>query len=143
MHVVPAKAGIHLWCGMVVMPSIDPRLRGDDSSGLWTQAGREFPDLRVMISQSLLSIFTNSSGMINTMVCGSSGIFISHYHPAQLANLLIPLDDAFLTMDVTYLRYPDDILIMCKTNRQLNRCKQRMMKVLSERQLSLSTKKRA
>ena len=54
---------------------------------------------------------------------------------------LKPLDDAFLTMDVTYLRYQDDILIMCKTNRQLNRCKQRMMKVLSERQLSLSSKK--
>ena len=54
---------------------------------------------------------------------------------------LKPLDDAFLTMDVTYLRYQDDILIMCKTNLQLNRCKQRMMKVLSERQLSLSSKK--
>ena len=54
---------------------------------------------------------------------------------------LKPLDDAFLTMDVTYLRYQDDILILCKTNRQLNRCKQRMMQVLRERRLSLSSKK--
>lgn len=54
---------------------------------------------------------------------------------------LKPLDDSFLTMDVTYLRYQDDTLILCKTNRQLNRCKQRMMQVLRERRLSLSSKK--
>jgi RNA-directed DNA polymerase len=52
-----------------------------------------------------------------------------------------PLDDAFDTMDVTYLRYQDDILILCQTKRQLHRCKQRMMKVLHERRLSLSRKK--
>ena len=34
---------------------------------------------------------------------------------------LKPLDDAFNNMDVTYLRYQDDILILCKTKRQLNR----------------------
>lgn len=33
---------------------------------------------------------------------------------------LKPLDDAFNNMDVTYLRYQDDILILCKTKRQLN-----------------------
>ena len=33
------------------------------------------------------------------------------------------------------------LLILCKTNRQLERCKQRMMKVLRERRLSLSSKK--
>ena len=54
---------------------------------------------------------------------------------------LKPLDDAFLTMDVTYIRYQDDILILCSTNRQLTRCKQRMMQVLRERRLSLSSKK--
>ena len=54
---------------------------------------------------------------------------------------LKPLDDAFETMDVTYLRYQDDILILCKTKRQLNRCKQRMMAVLKERRLRLSYKK--
>ena len=47
----------------------------------------------------------------------------------------------FDAMDVTYLRYQDDILILCKTQRQLNRCKQRMMAVLKERHLSLSRKK--
>jgi RNA-directed DNA polymerase len=54
---------------------------------------------------------------------------------------LKPLDDAFANMDVTYLRYQDDIIIFCKTKRQLNRSKRRMMAVLHERQLSLSRKK--
>lgn len=54
---------------------------------------------------------------------------------------LKPLDDAFNTMDVTYVRYQDDILILCKTKRQLNRCKRRMMEVLHERRLGLSRKK--
>lgn len=54
---------------------------------------------------------------------------------------LKPLDDAFDNMDVTYLRYQDDILILCKTKRQLSRCRRRMMEVLQERRLSLSRKK--
>ena len=51
------------------------------------------------------------------------------------------LDDAFNDMNVTYIRYNDDLLILCKSLRQLNRCKQRMMKILTERQLKLSRKK--
>lgn len=54
---------------------------------------------------------------------------------------LKPLDDAFNTMDVTYLRYQDDIIILCKTKRQLERCKRRLMEVLHERRLRLSRKK--
>ena len=54
---------------------------------------------------------------------------------------LKPLDDAFDQADVTYLRFQDDILILCKTKRQLNRCKRRMMNVLCERHLSLSRRK--
>lgn len=54
---------------------------------------------------------------------------------------LKPLDDAFSHMDVTYLRYQDDILILCKTKRQMNRCRRRMMDVLHERHLTLSRKK--
>jgi len=54
---------------------------------------------------------------------------------------LKPLDDAYNTMNVTYLRYQDDILILCHSIRQLNRCKQVMMSVLKERRLSLSPKK--
>ena len=54
---------------------------------------------------------------------------------------LKPLDDSFETMDVSYFRYQDDILIFCKSKRQLNRCKQRMMAVLKERGLGLSRKK--
>ena len=44
-------------------------------------------------------------------------------------------------MDVTYLRYQDDILIFAQTKRQLERCKQKLMNVLRERRLSLSSKK--
>lgn len=54
---------------------------------------------------------------------------------------LKPLDDAFDTMDVSYFRYQDDILIFCKSKRQLNRCKQRMLAVLNERRLRFSRKK--
>ena len=54
---------------------------------------------------------------------------------------LKPLDEAFDNMNVTYIRYQDDILVLCKTKRQLNRCKRRMMEVLHERRLTLSRKK--
>ena len=36
---------------------------------------------------------------------------------------LKPLDDAFDAMDVTYLRYQDDVLILCQSKRQLNALK--------------------
>ncbi len=51
------------------------------------------------------------------------------------------LDDAFNNMDIHYLRYQDDIIVLCKTKRQLLRCRRRMMEVLHERSLSLSRKK--
>jgi len=54
---------------------------------------------------------------------------------------LKPLDDAFEKMSVTYIRYQDDILVLCKTKRPLNRCRRRMMEILRERHLSLSRKK--
>jgi RNA-directed DNA polymerase len=54
---------------------------------------------------------------------------------------LKPLDDAFLNSDVKYSRYQDDIIILCKTKRQLNRCRRKMMDILAERHLKLSRKK--
>lgn len=54
---------------------------------------------------------------------------------------LKPLDDAFDRMNISYLRFQDDILILCKTKRQLARARRRMMDVLQERHLSLSRKK--
>lgn len=54
---------------------------------------------------------------------------------------LKPLDDAFDGKDVCYVRYQDDIVILCKTKRQMNRCRRRMMEVLQERHLKLSRKK--
>lgn len=54
---------------------------------------------------------------------------------------LKPLDDAFNNMDVTYLRYQDDVLILCNTKRQLNRCKRKMMEVLNKRHLRVSKRK--
>ncbi|MEI6514095.1 MAG: reverse transcriptase domain-containing protein, partial [bacterium] len=40
-----------------------------------------------------------------------------------------------------YLRYQDDVIILCKTKRQLERCKRRLMNILQERRLQLSRKK--
>lgn len=54
---------------------------------------------------------------------------------------LKPLDDVMQKMDLTYRRYQDDILILCKTKRQMNRCKRKMMEVLQERHLRLSRRK--
>jgi retron-type reverse transcriptase len=54
---------------------------------------------------------------------------------------LKPLDDAFLNSDVTYIRFQDDVIILCKTKRQLNRCRRKMMDILDERHLKLSRKK--
>src|SRR3990167_766380 len=54
---------------------------------------------------------------------------------------LKPLDDAFNNTDVTYIRFQDDCFVLCKSKRQLNRCRRRMMEVLQERQLQLSRKK--
>lgn len=67
-------------------------------------------------------------------LCGPLSQFFSGIY-------LKPLDDAFDNMEVTYCRFQDDILILCKTKRQLNRCRRRMMEVLHERQLKLSRKK--
>ncbi|HFK8637228.1 TPA: reverse transcriptase domain-containing protein [Legionella pneumophila] len=44
-------------------------------------------------------------------------------------------------MQVTYLRFQDDVIVLCETERQLKRCKERLMKVLKERKLRLSRKK--
>lgn len=54
---------------------------------------------------------------------------------------LKPLDEAFDGMDVFYARYQDDVLILCKTKSQLNRCRRKLMNVLQERCLRLSRKK--
>lgn len=54
---------------------------------------------------------------------------------------LKPLDDAYDKMDVSYFRFQDDVLILCKTKRSLNRCRRVMMEVLQERRLTLSRKK--
>jgi len=54
---------------------------------------------------------------------------------------LKPLDDAFDSASVTYVRFQDDLIIFCKTKRQLNRCRRKLSHVLQERHLTLSRKK--
>ena len=54
---------------------------------------------------------------------------------------LKPLDDAFLNSDTHYIRFQDDLLILCKTKRQLNRARRKLMEILHERKLKLSRKK--
>lgn len=51
------------------------------------------------------------------------------------------LDNAFEQMNVNYFRYQDDILILYKTKRQMNRCKRRMMNILQMKKLCLSRRK--
>lgn len=54
---------------------------------------------------------------------------------------LKPLDDALSQMNITYIRYQDDLIALCKSKRQLNRCRRKMMEILNERKLKLSRKK--
>ena len=54
---------------------------------------------------------------------------------------LKPLDDALSQMDIVYIRYQDDLIALCKSKRQLNRCRRKMMEILHERHLKLSRKK--
>jgi retron-type reverse transcriptase len=54
---------------------------------------------------------------------------------------LRPVDSAFNDMDVVYARYQDDIIILCKTRSQFNRCRRKLTNVLKERRLELSRKK--
>lgn len=51
------------------------------------------------------------------------------------------LDDALSNMNVFYFRFQDDILILCKTKRQMHRARRHMMGVLHEKHLRLSRKK--
>ena len=69
------------------------------------------------------------------------GRFRRPTHQFFSAIYLKPLDDAFNNMDVTYIRYQDDLIILCKTKRQMNRCRRKMMEILAERRLKLSRKK--
>jgi RNA-directed DNA polymerase len=54
---------------------------------------------------------------------------------------LKPLDDALSKLNITYIRFQDDVLLLCKTKRQMHRAKRRMMEILHERHLTLSRKK--
>ena len=74
------------------------------------------------------------NAMTGIALCGPLSQFFS-------AIYLKPLDDAFDHMDVTYIRYQDDLVVLCKTKRQLNRCRRKMMNILHERHLTLSRKK--
>jgi len=52
------------------------------------------------------------------------------------------LDDAFnFCNSVDYLHYNDDILILCQTKRQFNRCRRKLMEILKEKHLTISRKK--
>lgn len=70
------------------------------------------------------------------------GRFRRPTHQFFSAIYLKPLDDAFdKCSGVTYIRYQDDLILLCKTKRVMNRCRRKMMNILHERQLKLSRKK--
>ncbi len=96
------------------------------------------PNVQAMLEQIITNTVETSKGYMN------DGYGITLRGPlSQLfsAIYLKPLDDKISKMNVTYIRFQDDILILCKTKRQLNRCKRYMQNILNERQLKLSRKK--
>ena len=54
---------------------------------------------------------------------------------------LMPLDDIFSSMDVCYIRYQDDIVILFKSKSQFRRGKQKLYKILNMLGLTLSRRK--
>jgi retron-type reverse transcriptase len=96
------------------------------------------PNVQAMLEQIIINPIETPRGYKNP----SHGISLRGPLSQFFSGIYLkPLDDAFNSMDVTYIRYQDDILILCQSMRQLNRCKQRMMDVLNERRLTLSQKK--
>lgn len=96
------------------------------------------PKVQVMLEEIIRNPIETSRGFKNP----STGIALrgplSQFFSAIY---LRKLDAAFDGMQVSYLRYQDDYIILCKTKRQLLRCRRRMMEVLGERGLSISRKK--
>jgi RNA-directed DNA polymerase len=96
------------------------------------------PKLIAMLKDIITNPIATARGFINPIngvaLRGPLSQFFS-------AIFLKPLDQTFAQMDVTYLRYQDDILILCKSDRQLKRCKSRMNQILQERGLQLSRRK--
>ena len=96
------------------------------------------PKVQCMLTNIIKNPIDTPRGTINPdygiALCGPlSQLFSALY--------LKPLDDALSQEEVFYLRYQDDVIILCKSERQLNRCKQKVMRILGERKLSLSRKK--
>lgn len=102
--------------------------------------GRLFDDPKVlhMLSNIIKNPIETYRGVINPDV----GIALRG-PLSQLfsAIYLKPLDDRMMRMDVHYARYQDDIVILCKSQRQMNRCRRVLMNILHERRLKLSRKK--
>ncbi|MFT4059500.1 MAG: reverse transcriptase domain-containing protein [Legionella sp.] len=99
-----------------------------------------YDDLKVqtMLKESIINPIETPRGYKNT----DHGIALRGPLSQFFSGIFLkPLDQAFDGMNVTYLRYQDDILILCQTPGQLERCKQRMNAVLKERRLQLSRKK--
>lgn len=96
------------------------------------------PKLQAMLENIITNLIDTPRGYKNT----GTGIALRGPLSQFFSGIYLkPLDDAFDQMDVTYLRYQDDVIILCKTERQLNRCRRRMMEILHERRLRLSRKK--
>lgn len=94
------------------------------------------------VRRMLCNIITNPTETPRGIRNPSTGIAVRGPLSQFFSALYLkPLDDSFDSMEVTYLRYQDDILILCKTKRQFNRCRRCLMAVLRERHLTLSPKK--
>jgi RNA-directed DNA polymerase len=96
------------------------------------------PKIRMMLTNIIKNPIDTPRGTINP----DNGIPLRGPLSQLFGALFLKsLDDVFNQSEVFYLRYQDDVVILCKSQRQLNRCKQKVMKILAERRLALSRKK--
>tara|TARA_A100001015_G_C14897795_1_gene675105 strand:- start:197 stop:1117 length:921 start_codon:yes stop_codon:yes gene_type:complete len=113
--------------------SIDHRIL----MGLLKQAFND-PRLINMFTAFITSYILTNKGFINPHKGISIRSSLSTFFGAIY---LKPLDIAFANMDLCYIRYMDDVLILCKSYSQYKRAKQRIDTVLNSLRLELSPKK--
>src|SRR3990167_2430816 len=83
---------------------------------------------------SILNIFTNPIETPRGYKNPGHGIALRGPLSQFFSGIFLKkLDDAFNNADVHYLRYQDDIIILCKTKRQLLRCRRRIMELLHKK----------
>lgn len=96
------------------------------------------PRLMQLLSQCIKTPIKTQKGYINP----DKGIAIRSPLSGFFSGLYLKnLDDAFSHGSLEYFRYQDDILILCPSYRSFKRAKQKLQRLLKQKQLSLAAKK--